>query len=593
MQSHQIHEQLVNLQTADNQLSQADFKGAFATYSEILALSSNKYPKHNIIRARAHIGRGHIQMKTAATMNAALQSYKHALIIDPTTPEGASCLREAYLGCANAYLTLHDTDNAMQFFVLAILFESTSIKAIKFIDQHITHAHPLFAQAKTLIANPNSVETMNACSQYYLQKNNVDHALYFAQRSLNINSSWNDALTTLTKIYLARDQFNEAIIVCNQILESNPENAIAYYNRGMIYHRLNKLDEAITDYNYALTLNPKETKIKIYCILAYLDKKEYNAAALSISQIHSLEFIEVNALTNFKKYIDLLHILGKNYFTDSKFDIAGKVFQFILKFDPQCKRTQESLKIIIDKCVSIGEFHLKHNHLTQALFYLNLALQLDTKNETAYRCRGIVYLQSSHYEKSIFDLNCALDLNYHHTECHYYIGLSYHAIENFEKAIYHLTQSISLDNDATEAQLALNNAKGMRLLQDGKADEAKIYFSETLSKDSKNANAKLGIIKVQHAYLHFAEHYYHLNDFDIAKCIYNKALIINSNCKEAFIGLKNIALKENNASMAHLYSVKSKESRASKLRFHSIFAEYNDTSPAPDPKNYLFKHKMS
>src|SRR5690349_3073695 len=147
MKSHQTNEQPdidILLQVANNQLSQSDFKAAFASYSELLVLSSNKFAKKNIVRALAHIGRGHIHMRSKKDFDAALQSYKQALIIDPNIPEGAACLSKAYLGCAHAYFALKDINNAAQFFMLALLFDTKSSEARKFFNLFKTHSHPLF-----------------------------------------------------------------------------------------------------------------------------------------------------------------------------------------------------------------------------------------------------------------------------------------------------------------------------------------------------------------------------------------------------------------------------------------------------------------
>jgi len=591
MKSHQTNEQPdidILLQVANNQLSQSDFKAAFASYSELLVLSSNKFAKKNIVRALAHIGRGHIHMRSKKDIDAALQSYKQALIIDPNIPEGAVCLSKAYLGCAHASFALKDINNAAQFFMLALLFDTKSSEAKKFFNLFTTHSHPLFLQAKTLMTDPDSLEVMMACSQFFFQQHKLDNALYFVNKSLEMNPKWNDALILLTKIYVAQKKLEYAIIACNEMLKHNPKDAIAYCNRGIIYHRLNKLDEAIVDYNHAFALNPDEIKIQIYCVFAYLDKKDYEAVAENIFKIKNFEFIDMNVVTDFKKYVDVLYHLGNKKFTDAVFDTAAKIFQFILKFDPQHKEAQEGLKKIVESCVTKGIYQLGINHFTRALIYLNLALELDTKNETAYHYRGMTHFKINQFRESIFDFNCALDLNYHRKECHYFIGLAYHAIKKFKQAIPHLTQSLSLDTHFTEARLALNNAKGMCLLQDNTAndeniaDNARALFMKTLRKDPENANAKLGM---QHAYLHSAEHHYTLNEFDRAKCSYNQALLIDSNCKEAYLGLRNISLKEGDWRMARLYFVKSTESKTSDLQSHSVFSNQNAIASVSDFKN--------
>jgi len=143
MNSHKFHYEInATLQKADLQFAENDLDSAFATYSDVMILNT-KYPKINIPRARAHIGRANIFMKQN-NLEAALHSYKQALIIDPNFNEhGANIFKEASLGCAQAYLLKKDINNATLYCIDALVIDPICKQSHTLLCNEIGNNNPL------------------------------------------------------------------------------------------------------------------------------------------------------------------------------------------------------------------------------------------------------------------------------------------------------------------------------------------------------------------------------------------------------------------------------------------------------------------
>lgn len=87
--------------------------------------------------------------------------------------------------------------------------------------------------------------------------NNAEQAIY---KSLESYPTYLSALNVLGNIFLRRNDFNSAILTYDKMLEVQPSYAGAYYYRGLCYANTNNVQQAVNDLTMAAGYNPSLKK---------------------------------------------------------------------------------------------------------------------------------------------------------------------------------------------------------------------------------------------------------------------------------------------------------------------------------------------
>lgn len=222
--------------------------------------------------------------------------------------------------------------------------------------------------------------------------------------------------------------YQGAIASFDQVLAMNPDFALGYYHRGLAKFDLRDHGGSIADYTQALQLNSQNMNVYFARSLAYMALGELAAAIADAQTVTRLNphypkayqlqgTIESKignieaAIANFKRAAEL-------YLQEKDSENCRKCLDKIKEL--QTAKTVpgflQKKSVVLPPMLSEKELYAQmlekaeNGDCQGALSGLNWAIEVDSQDAQAYRCRGIVRCKLKNYREAIADFNQALKL---------------------------------------------------------------------------------------------------------------------------------------------------------------------------------------
>ncbi|OGP50211.1 MAG: hypothetical protein A2Y79_07850 [Deltaproteobacteria bacterium RBG_13_43_22] len=167
------------------------------------------------------INRGH-RWYDRGKFNNAVQTYSHALKINPSNPD-------AYYFRGLAKYKLQDIEGAEADFSMAIKLNPTHIGA------YINRGH------------------------LFNQRNEFDKALSDCNKAIGLSPNEYRAYLVQAEVWFYKRDFDKSIADCNFVLKNNPQMAVAYRDRADAFYWKLNYSEATRDYLKAVELDQKDS----------------------------------------------------------------------------------------------------------------------------------------------------------------------------------------------------------------------------------------------------------------------------------------------------------------------------------------------
>lgn len=439
---------------------------------------------------------------SAANKFMSSQDYNSAIIelekVIELDPENS----KAYLSAAEAYINLNQNEKAIE--ILQSGLEKTSNDDIKTKLNELIKNQAL-EQGKVLLneknyekaaeefkkavqADENCAEAYNYLSKAYVEMSDVENAISCLQTG--IDKTDNDELKTIIKELKKSYALNNAV----QFLSEK------------------KYNDAIAEYRKVLDIDDKYIDAYIGIADAYIAQNLNNKAADILNTgFDKTSDEKIKNKIDELKVVDLLKN-AKQYFDKKEYDSAKEELQKALNINDKC----------VDAYIGCA----------------NACIELkETDNAIEILQKGFEKTKDEQIEKKLYDLKLSNALSK---------GKSYLSEEKFEEAEAEYNKALELDEKCLEAYLGLtdsyirrgDNENGIKTLEKG--------YEKT--KD-ENLKTKLTELKKSTA-LENGLSYYNSGNYEEAVEEYKKAVDIDSECTEAYIGIADAYIKLNNVDKA-------------------------------------------
>ncbi len=151
-----------------------------------------------------------------------------------------------------------------------------------------------------------------------------------------INRNYKGLYLLEGKIYNGRiGDADSAFEALQKVIASDPQNAEAYYFLGTIYQQKNKKEEAISSYEKSLATDSddKESIAKSYLQLGRIYKIEGNLDK-AIDMLESSLSIKPDSKEIISDLTGAYSQKADSYKSEQKFDEAAKIYEWIVRLDP-------------------------------------------------------------------------------------------------------------------------------------------------------------------------------------------------------------------------------------------------------------------
>lgn len=257
-----------------------------------------------------------------------------------------------------------------------------------------------------LAQNIEKLQAMMKTAYDKIEEHNLYGALNEFNKILTLEPSYSPAFVGRAYTKSLLEKYEEAFKDIEQALEINENSDLAYATLGEIYLRLRNYKKALENFNKAITLNNLNNDAligKINVLLLTENIKEAEKLAD--------EAIEKDA-TNDGFY----YIRGLVYNYKGKYEKAINEFDHALQLSP----TKNLFNIYLNRGAS--KFIIQEYN--EALEDLNMAIELNPYNSSAYHSRGRVYYETEDYENAITDFKKSLETDPENPVIFYNLGMA-------------------------------------------------------------------------------------------------------------------------------------------------------------------------
>ncbi|MEA1940123.1 MAG: tetratricopeptide repeat protein [Candidatus Caldatribacteriota bacterium] len=134
---------------------------------------------------------------------------------------------------------------------------------------------------------------------------------------------------------------------------------------------------------------------------------------------------------------------AESNFKKGDIDLATKEFKDILEKWPDDARSHSKL----------GACFASQNNFEEARFYIEKAIELDSKFSESYNNLGNIFIEKRDYKKAIPLFKKALELNPDYAAAHSNLGLAYKKVNKYNEAIREFKKAAEIDRKAPIAEL--------------------------------------------------------------------------------------------------------------------------------------------
>lgn len=297
----------------------------------------------------------------------------------------------------------------------------------------------------------------------------------------------------------AEKDYREAIRYYDKVLSIDTAYSLAFTNRGIAYFKLGRYEKALADYDRVLFLEPDNFNAYLNRVNALLELERYDAGMLSLQ----------NAIGLFPDSARLYFQKGLLFSAQGRYNEAEEAFTEAIQRDPQNAESyinratiyyltgkQEDAVSDLQKPLADGRpesynllsmICLKKDKKSEALLWINKALEKEPYNPYFLNNRGWVYLQMGNMPGAAKDIEQSLKLDPHNAWAYRNRGAL--ALEQgmAEEAIDLLEKSLAMDEKVESVYYYL----GMAYFHHDKKDQACRVWAKGAEKGDARADGQL------------------------------------------------------------------------------------------------------
>ncbi len=358
-------------------------------------------------------------------------------------------------------------------------------------------------------SNTEAYKNLGLCE---INLDNPPDAIKAFEKAVEIDKEDASSLFYLACCRARTGEKEDAVKLFEKVIEKRPAYLDAYNNLAMIYVEFQQIDNAIELLSSALNNPEIEPDYSLYYILStsYMLKKDY---------VNASKYLEA-ALEISPDNISVMNSLSSCYMNQGKNDEAVEILKKALKLDSENSLTLYNLGILYQ---TMGDYKNAFTYLQKSYNLEPTITMLSSLATCAYNA-GEYSLAVTLYQNLVmaFPNNSAFRLSY--IEC-------LELIKNYEMALQNVRILLSTD----EKNVALIKKKGTLLRKTGKFEDSIQTFENLV---------KRGKIDVE-VYYNMAFNYVELEEFDKAKEMFKKCIILEPNNPYAHKDLGVLYLKMN------------------------------------------------
>jgi len=385
---------------------------------------------------------------------------------------------------------------------------------------------------------------------FYVKKQYKEAEKYFHQA---VKKGCVKANIGLAKLALSNKELKKAGLFIDQFLNAEPDNRTAWKLKARIFNLSGEYQQAIGIYNRLINDDKSEYEL-------YLQR---TASLLALNRLPEAE-ADINFILGKNNNLPIAnYLMAKLRFQEKKYKEAEKYSQRILEFNSQ---HIPSLFITASSSFALGDYNLAEKRFLELL-------TLEPDNTDVYIMLANVYLAQNSADSALLILDTlSEDIRNNNIQVLTILTHAQLAAGQYNTAMRYLrrAQEIDPDNKAIEQLIITSRIQA----QEMGTTKSLFHFSESYKK-SRQADYLLLALYFQEKqfdtfkqqlnqfinnmsydpYLYVIKAKFELynNNPEAAKALFNKALKYNRQHIAALAGLAELAYKDNDYPLSHLY----------------------------------------
>ena len=352
--------------------------------------------------------------------------------------------------------------------------------------------------------DPHSTRSRNNLGNLYVTLQKLDLAEKEFRAALRLEPSNRDANYNLGLVLMARDSPAQAIPF---FLRVRPANVETRFNVTRAYFRAGHSAEGLKAANELSAQNKDDVQLHFTLGVLLASEKQYRAAQLELEKANALE----------PETLEILYNLGQAYLRTSDHEKAEVALHRALKLKPDSP----------DTLYLLAQVYADQKKPVDALDLLVRARKLAPQNTDIIFLLARVSMTQNYFEDAIPLLESGLKIAPNRADLHAALGESYFMSGKAEKAIEEFKALIALDRSARSYAFL-----GLSYRHLGRFDEAKKYFQEGLTLDSRNASCLFNMGYIEERQGNHAA----------AETMFQQVLKSNPDFSEALLELANLRI---------------------------------------------------
>jgi len=359
---------------------------------------------------------------------------------------------------------------------------------------------------------PNNIEALKNLALCEVNLDNPPEAINLFKKLVELDCEDATSIFYLGSCLSKVGEKEEAIKHFNRVIELRPDYGDVYKNLAMLFVECGQLDFAIETIHKALNNPAIESDYTLNYILAtsYMLKKD---------TINSIIYLE-RALELSENHLPIMNSLSSCYMGAGEFDKAEKLLLRAFELDDKNALT----------AFNLGVLNQTIENYKKALEYFQISYQLEPST-TMLASLANCALKAEEYVIASTVYKNLLMIYPNNTEYRYAYVEALEAIQEYKEALDNIDVLLSVD----EKNVDLIKRKGALLRKLGLCEEAIEVLSELLNR---------GKIDVE-LYYNLAYSYVAMGDYDNAKEMFKKCIILEPNNPYAHKDLGVLYLKMN------------------------------------------------
>ncbi|KAL9647655.1 hypothetical protein ABK040_015145 [Willaertia magna] len=198
------------------------------------------------------------------------------------------------------------------------------------------------------------VSILSRLSLSYLQKQNIDEALHYANEGIEIYPEFTPSYITRASIYTQMGETEKALKDCDTMLSYDPAEIDAYYCKANTYLRIQNLSKALESLDQLISIHPNHPSALAKRSGIHFGLKQYDRAIMDLERAANL----------------------------NENNTQGIFTEVLYTFDSSADKYAEHLIIAL--------FNKVTGNIVETMKSLDEAIKVDATQPTAYHQKGII-----------------------------------------------------------------------------------------------------------------------------------------------------------------------------------------------------------